>query len=603
MKNLILLPKEQLVEKMWSAEPEIKNILSHSATLKEARTGLFQYINNTEKVLFKAHSKKPLRQIHPVEKNNAKECIRVLKNVIRAENEHLTGFSALNLLWELARTPEKALKQAGEGFILEFLNLFKGIRGMSGMYEKSIPKAVVRDTRQSGIVRSKVLDDYSCLIKKSIKKYPSGLDEQLVEKRTVLKNRILAYFRAEENDWADYKWHLKHIIQDIKPLKDLIKLEKDELEGLECAKETGIPFQITPYYLSLFNPEGKTGEDRAIRAQVIPGANYCKTIIESRENGQDMDFMGEKSTSPIDCITRRYPQVLIIKPFESCPQICVYCQRNWEIKTIKEAGVTERKIKKALDWIRSNPNITEVLVTGGDPLTLSNAYLDHLMEKIAAMPHVERIRIGTRTPVTLPCRINTGFIKLLKKYHEWGKREVCIVTHVEHSSEITPDVLEAVKKIRGVGINVYNQQVFTYYNSRRFETAALRRALKVSGIDPYYSFNTKGKNETADFRVPIARIEQERKEEARLLPGMVRMDEPVFNVPKLGKSYLRAWQDHEVIMLTADGRRIYRFYPWESRLLLSDTYLYTDVSIYNYLVRVHNDGEDINDYKSIWYYF
>jgi lysine 2,3-aminomutase len=316
-----------------------------------------------------------------------------------------------------------------------------------------------------------------------------------------------------------------------------------------------------------------------------------------------MDFMGEKSTSPIDCITRRYPQILIIKPFDSCPQICVYCQRNWEMKNIKEGAVTNAKIQKALNWIRKNPNITEVLVTGGDPLALSNDYLNKLMDSISSMPHVERIRLGTRTPVTLPFRIDGGFIKLLKKYHELGKREVCIVTHVEHSSEITPDVLEAVKRIKEAGVNIYNQQVFTYYNSRRFETAALRRTLKISGIDPYYSFNTKGKAETADFRVPIARIEQERKEEARLLPGMVRMDEPVFNVPRLGKSYLRAWQDHEVIMLLPDGRRVYRFYPWESRILLTDTYLYTDVSIYDYLARLQSDGEDIEDYKSIWYYF
>ncbi len=591
-----------MLEEMWAAAPEIKTILHRSSTLKEARTGLFNYIYHAERSLFRAHAREPLKQIHPVEKNNAKECIRVFKNVIRAENEHLTGFSALNLLWKLARNPGNTKDRAGEGFLLEFLHLFNGIHGKSGMYSGT-SRTSAKDTRKTGILRSKVLDDYSSLINSAVKKYPNGLDEQLTEKRTSSKKRILEYFKAGENDWTDYKWHIKHIINDIPALKELVKLDKNELEGLECAKETGIPFQITPYYLSLFNAEGRVEADRAIRAQVLPGINYCKTVVENREKGQDMDFMGEKSTSPIDCITRRYPQILIIKPFESCPQICVYCQRNWEIKTIKEAGVTGHKIKKALEWIRKNPHITEVLVTGGDPLTLTNAYLDHLFEKIAAMPHVERIRIGTRTPVTLPCRINAGFLKLLKKYHQWGKREVCIVTHVEHSSEITPDVIEAVKKIKSLGINIYNQQVFTYYNSRRFETAALRRALKISGIDPYYSFNTKGKEETADFRVPIARIEQERKEEARMLPGMVRMDEPVFNVPKLGKSYLRAWQDHEVIMFLPDGRRIYRFYPWESKILLSDTYLYTDVPIYGYLARLQGDGEDVDNYRSIWYYF
>ena len=125
----------------------------------------------------------------------------------------------------------------------------------------------------------------------------------------------------------------------------------------------------------------------------------------------------------------------------------------------------------------------------------------------------------------------------------------------------------------------------------------------MSGIDPYYSFNAKGKDETIDFRVPISRIQQERKEEARLLPGIVRTDEAVFNVPKLGKSHLRSWQDHEIIMISEDGSRVYRFFPWESMLLLVEDYIYTDVPIYNYLKRLKNDGEDIEDYKSIWYYF
>ena len=114
------------------------------------------------------------------------------------------------------------------------------------------------------------------------------------------------------------------------------------------------------------------------------------------------------------------------------------------------------------------------------------------------------------------------------------------MTHYEHSYEITPESMEAVQKIKTLGIGVYNQQVYTVYNSRRFETAKLRRDLRLIGVDPYYTFNLKGKEETRRFMVPIARIMQERKEEARLLPGLDRTDEPVFNVPRLGKNHLRA---------------------------------------------------------------
>jgi lysine 2,3-aminomutase len=170
-------------------------------------------------------------------------------------------------------------------------------------------------------------------------------------------------------------------------------------------------------------------------------------------------------------------------------------------------------------------------------------------------------------------------------------------------AEVTEDSIKAVAKVRNAGLSVYNQQVFTYYNSKRFETAALRKRLKLCGIDPYYSFNTKGKKETIDFRVPIARFLQERKEEARFLPGLVRTDEPVFNIPRFGKSHLRSRQDHEIIMILKTGERVYRFYPWQSKITQVDDYLYTDVSIYQYLKRMDEDGENINDYSSVWFYY
>ena len=452
-------------------------------------------------------------------------------------------------------------------------------------------------------MRSKTLDKYSSNLIAAFNRYKDGYDNDIIKQRKNLRQDIMNYFNASEEDWNNYVWHLKHIIKDLDTLSSLVKLEEDEIRGLEAARENNILFQITPYYLSLFNKDGRCESDRAIRALVLPSDKYCINVANKRKQGIDMDFMCERATSPIDAITRRYAQILILKPFDSCPQICVYCQRNWEIKGIDEAKITTKKLNEALDWIENNPYINEVLVTGGDPLTLNNRNLEWIFDRIAKIDHIERIRIGTRTPVTLPYRIDDGFLELLRKYHEWGKREVCIMTHYSHPTEVTPDSLEALKKIKKLGINIYNQQVFTYYNSRKYETCYLRKILKISGVDPYYAFNTKGKEETIDFRVPVARIEQERHEEARLLSGVVRTDEPVFNVPKLGKSNLRAWQFHEPIMILGTGERVYRFYPWESKIALADDYIYTDVPIYDYLKRLYGDGEDIEQYKSIWYYF
>ena len=114
---------------------------------------------------------------------------------------------------------------------------------------------------------------------------------------------------------------------------------------------------------------------------------------------------------------------------------------------------------------------------------------------------------------------------------------------------------------------------------------------------------TKGKEETDDYRIPIARLLQEQHEEARLLPGSVRTDEIVFNIPGLGKNCLRARQHHDVISILPDGRRVYEFHPWKKKLFLANTYVYTDVSIHTYLKRLKAAGEDPRDYKTIWYYY
>ena len=123
------------------------------------------------------------------------------------------------------------------------------------------------------------------------------------------------------------------------------------------------------------------------------------------------------------------------------------------------------------------------------------------------------------------------------------------------------------------------------------------------GVDPYYLFNMKGKSEISDYAVPIARIMQERKEEARLIPGIYRTDEIVFNVPFLGKNHMRARQDHELISVLPNGKRVYAFHPWEKNIRGVNSYIYTDVSIKNYLEKLKKLGVDTEEYESIWYYY
>lgn len=603
MHELMEYDNAALVNTLWKCDPEIFNIFTLSKNRHDARDKLFNHVNDIERHIFNIYSDMHFKNKNILERNNAKECIRVFKNILRSENENITNFSALKLLYKIAK--EKLLpEEIDRGFILEFIFLFKGINCNSGIHdEKEVPSFVKLTGLEASLERTRVLDNYSSHIKHYLRRHKTGLDADLIERRQCNKRFIQDFFSCQENDWRNYKWQLKHIIYDIDTLSKIVDLKQSEIRGLEYARKHDIPFHITPYYLSLFDRKNTGDYDHAIRAQVLPSENYCIGYMKSKENGSSLDFMDEKSTSPIKGITRRYPQICILKPFDACPQICVYCQRNWEIVNIKDATFSKETIEHAIDWIDTNHNISEVLITGGDPLILNDDIIDWLLSRLSEIEHVDRIRIGTRVIVTLPQRITDSLINIFNKYQELGTRELCIVTHFEHPTEITPSALWAINNIKAAQINIYNQQVFTYYNSKKFESCLLRKTLKKSGIDPYYTFNTKGKDETIDYRIPIARIEQERKEEARLFPGLIRTDEPVFNVPRLGKSALSSWQDHEVIMILYNGKRVYRFYPWESKQALVEPYNYTDVSIYDYLNRLKHDNENVDEYSSIWYYF
>jgi lysine 2,3-aminomutase len=536
-----------------------------------------------------------------------RDAVDAWRSLCSRRNESLVNFSFLAYLEVLAKGRLAAdLPAPTTGFFAELDHLVRGIARRTGIYPNQAPAFLKHHGRKAARLRSADLSRLARTGRRFMERYPSGLEPDMVRRRSRNKLRILKRFNATELEWNNWQWHCRNIVRDADKLASLVRLSDQEHLSVKAANESKVPFGITPYYLTLLDNRPDSPDDQAVRAQVIPSMHYVQSMAKARlRGGSSMDFMLEQDTSPIEAVTRRYPNVVILKPVLTCPQICVYCQRNWQIEDVhsRTAAVSSKVLNRAIDWIANNREINEVLITGGDPFLLSNSRIEQLMRRLCANPNIVRIRIGTRTPVTLPQRITDGLAKIVARHHNPGKREVVIVTHFEHLYEITPDAMEAVQKFRRQGIEVYNQLVFTFFNSRKFEVAALRQKLRLIGVTPYYTFNTKGKNETVDFRVPIARLLQEQKEEARLLPGTVRTDTVVFNVPRLGKNYLDASQHHHIISILPDGRRIYEFHPWEKKLTLVDTYIYTDVSIHDYLKRLRASGEESRHYRSIWYYY
>ncbi len=590
----------------WDTAPELYVLLRESKTLESARNKVARYIEAREWTY-----SCDVGEIETWDYILFKEAARTFKNIISPRNERIAQTSALENLWKAAANGDAAVR---DDFVDEFVHFFKALKLKADVYPSRLmegleaPEFDKYEGRVAGRMRSDYLDQMGRRMDSYLIKYPGGLDPGVKDRRTKNRQKILEALDASEEDWTEWRWHFKNVFKDadgLQTIKKIITLEQHHEESVMLALENHVPFGVTPYYLHLMDQE-PGDRDYAVRSQVFPPQSYVKNMVAHRKDKKwAFDFMLERDTSPIDLVTRRYPRVAIIKPYESCPQICVYCQRNWEITQplMASALAPKEKLDAALQWFAEHDEMMDILVTGGDPLVMDDSLIDEILHKLSMIPHLKSIRIATRTPATVPQRITDELCEIFAKYHELGERNLSVVTHFIHPYEVTPETVEAVKKIKLVGIQVYNQQVFTFANSRKFETCALRVALKKIGVDPYYTFNMKGKTEMEDYAVPIARILQERKEEARLLPGVFRTDEPVFNVPGLGKDHLRAWQNHELIAITPGGRRMYSFLPWEKNIVQVKPYVYTDVPIHSYLQRLKERNEDPEDYRSIWYYY
>lgn len=581
--------------------PEIFAIARQSRSVDELRASLARLAHDMMFETFDDYDSFNAGSIMRV-----RDCAKVIVRMMTRRSENKAGFSLAGAIRDIALDiPRPDLSPA---FFADLHYLFLGLQGRGpgkAFSELHLAPSKYSD-RRAAIERSDQLDELFGSVQARLDKGSSGLSEESVKRRAKRRARILSELGGTEDDWQDWQWQVNNILRQSKQISKLLKLSPEEKKAISSARKHHLPFGITPHYISLMDDDLEDSRDRSVRAQVIPPSSYVKQTVQAKESSRCMDFMLESDTSPIDLITRRYPSICIFKPYNTCPQICVYCQRNWEIDDAMQPGAMapDDKIHEAVEWIRAHPAIHEVLVTGGDPLAMNDEQVDRILGLVADIPSVERIRIGTRTPVTLPMRFNEKLVSILAKYRVPGKRQVSVVTHVQHPYEVNEDMVAAVERLRKKGIPVYNQLVYTFFISRRFEAAYLRRLLSRIGIDPYYTFNSKGKEETSAYRVPIARLMQEQKEESRLLPGLSRTDEAVYNVPGLGKNYLQTTSFRDLISILPDGSRLYEFHPWERNITtVLKTHISKDVPILEYLQRLEQIGEDAGDYETIWYYY
>jgi lysine 2,3-aminomutase len=296
---------------------------------------------------------------------------------------------------------------------------------------------------------------------------------------------------ATDEQWNDWKWQVKNRIETFEQLKKYISLSQEEEEGVKTSLTT-LRMAITPYYLSLIDPNDP---NCPVRKQAVP------TGLETHRSPADLlDPLHEDEDSPVPGLTHRYPDRVLFLITDMCSMYCRHCTRR------RFAGQTDHespsdRIQKSIDYIARTPQVRDVLLSGGDALMVSDKMLESIIQRLRAIPHVEIIRIGSRTPVVCPQRITDDLVNMLKKYHP-----IWLNTHFNHPKEITPESIAACEKMANAGIPLGNQSVLLRgVNDCVHVMKKLVHDLVKMRVRPYYIYQCDLSLGLEHFRTPVSK--------------------------------------------------------------------------------------------------
>ncbi|HBG22662.1 MAG TPA: lysine 2,3-aminomutase [Peptococcaceae bacterium] len=294
-----------------------------------------------------------------------------------------------------------------------------------------------------------------------------------------------------DKDWNNWHWQVNNRITTIEELKKIINIPPENELGIKKAIDS-FPMAITPYYASMMD---KDNPQCPIRRQAIPSVEELKT------NDYDLeDPLDEDQDSPVPGLTHRYPDRVLLLVTNECSMYCRHCTRKRKVGE-ENVRITLTNIKKGIDYIRENPLIRDVVVSGGDPFLLSTDKLEKILYELRKIPHVEIMRIGTRTPVVLPMRIDQDLVSMLKKY-----QPIWINTHFNHPKELTPDSQKALAALADAGFPLGNQSVLLReVNDCPLIMRELVHKLVKNRVRPYYLYQCDLSRGIEHFRTPISK--------------------------------------------------------------------------------------------------
>jgi lysine 2,3-aminomutase len=292
----------------------------------------------------------------------------------------------------------------------------------------------------------------------------------------MMNDNVFSFFNVTPDscEWNDWKWQYRHRITTVQALSEIISLNEKERREIETSLGH-FRMSISPYYASLMDPDDPSCP---IRRQAVPSIN--ETQVRPWEK---KDPLSEENDSLVPNIIHRYPDRALFLVTRQCAMYCRHCFRKRCVGE-EDFVIGEAEKDKAIAYIAGTPQLRDILISGGDPLSMSDEDLEGLIARLRAIPYVEVIRIGTRMPVVLPMRITPSLLSMLKKYHP-----IWINTHFNHPKELTEASCAACAGIADAGIPLGNQTVLLRNINDTTETMKeLLLKLVRTRVRPYYIY-------------------------------------------------------------------------------------------------------------------
>lgn len=294
-----------------------------------------------------------------------------------------------------------------------------------------------------------------------------------------------------ESDWRDWTWQLKNRLTSVAQLEQFMTLTPEEKAGCYFADHK-LSLAITPYFFNLID---RDDPNCPIRKQVIPRAGEMQLSAEER-----LDSLGEDEHSPVPGIVHRYPDRVLFLVTDRCASYCRYCTRSRLVSNAQDYNF-HPEYEQGLRYIEAHPEVRDVLLSGGDPLLLSDRKLEHLISRLREIKHVEFIRIGSRIPVFLPQRITPELCEVFKKYGP-----IWMSIHVNHPKEATAELRDACERLALAGVPLGNQSVLLRgVNDDADVMKALVHRLLRMRVRPYYLYQMDLITGGAHFKVDVSK--------------------------------------------------------------------------------------------------